>query len=182
MLALCLSLCAGAAMADHFGLYTDVAGTNCLLGPSLAFPPTLNNVYVIHKLNHGSQAAQFKVQDGSGLFLSSANVTAPYLLIGTLTGGASIAYTSCVVGDHVVATLGYFFFGTPVTCGKVEVIPDPAHATPVIVAVDCNFNEVPSTGGTLYVSTTGAPGQCGGCNEPNATESRTWGTIKALYR
>jgi len=179
MFALCLSLCAGAAMADHLGIYADAAGTSCYKPAPYAFPPTLNNLYVVHKLNPGSQAAQFKVLDASGMFLSSAAVTPPYLLIGTLTAGASVAYTSCVVGDHVVATLGYFFFGTVNPCGKVSIVPDPAHVPATdIVTVDCGFNEKIATGGSAYFG----PDTCGDCGEPNATEARTWGTIKALYR
>jgi hypothetical protein len=172
MLTLCLTLCAGAAMADHIGLYADPAGTACF-APWAGFA----QVYAVHKLNPGSTASQFKVDDTS-LAPKGAVSYGTYLNIGNVYTGVSLAYLACIQGDHVVATLTYFGAGAPTTCGAMHVVQDPTAVPPVLQVVDCPGFAKPATGGSFYFGTAA----CGDCHEPSATSTATWGSIKALYR
>ncbi len=182
MLALALTMCAGAASADHIGIYGDQAGGNCWL-TGLVAPPGSNNFYVVHKLNVGSTASQFRVNDTSGLFATTQTFPAGYLTIGTWNTDLSIAYGGCVIGDHVVATLSFLWFGAPANCGQtLAIVPAPTSPVPGEVAlVDC---AVPS--GNLETATAGTgyllPGCVTGSCDPNAAQTSTWGQIKSLYR
>lgn len=182
MLALALTMCAGAASADHIGIYGDQAGGNCWL-TGLVAPPGSNSFYVVHKLNVGSTASQFRVNDTSGLFATTQTFPAGYLTIGTWNTDLSIAYGGCVIGDHVVATLSFLWFGAPANCGQtLAIVPAPTSPIPGEVAlVDC---AVPS--GNLETATAGTgyllPGCVTGSCDPNAATTSTWGQIKSLYR
>lgn len=181
MMALALTMCASAASADHIGVYGDAEGNTCWLA-SLATPPAQNAFYVVHKLNTGSTASQFKVNDTSGLIAASQNT--PYLSIGTWNTDLSLAYGGCVIGNHVLITLNFFFFGGAPTCGNtLQIVPAPTTPVPGSVAiVDCaqpSGNLEPATAGTGYLLTNCVTqGEC----DPNATASTTWGQIKSLYR
>jgi hypothetical protein len=172
-------MCAGAAMADHIGIYSDAAGANCAL-TNLVTPPGNNALYIVHKFNAGSTASQFKVNDASSLF-ATTQVT-PYLALGSYSTDLSLAYGGCVIGDHLLMTLNYLWFGAPTTCANtLDVVPAPTSPIPGAIAlVDCATpaNVETVTGGRGYVA-----GGCvgpSGC-DPTATSSTTWGGIKALY-
>jgi hypothetical protein len=179
-----LTLCAGAAFADHIGIYADAGGTSCAL-TNLVVPPGNNALYVIHKFNGGSTASQFKVNDLSTLFATS-QVT-PYLSIGTWNTDLSLAYGGCVIGDHVLVTLNFLWFGTALTCqNTLEIVPAPTSPIPGAVAlVDCaqpSGNLESATGGRAYVGA--GSDNCvdpTGC-DPSPVAETTWGGIKALYR
>jgi hypothetical protein len=184
MMTLALTLCAGAAMADHMGAYSDVQGASCALSV-LATPPANNTAYVIHKFNTGTTAAQFKVVDTSTLFPTTQ--TTPYLSIGTWNVDLSLAYGACIIGDHVILTCNFLWFGTPITgcANTLQLVPAPSSPIPGSIAfVDCaqpSGNLETGTGGTLFVGQTSPTCPTGGC-DPNATASTTWGGVKALYR
>jgi len=179
LLTLALTVCAaGASMADHIGIYADAAGVDCF-DNTLAFPPTTNPVYIVHKFNGGtgSTASQFKVNDTTGLFNGGASTS--YLLIGAFTTGASVAYGGCLGGDIVVGQINYLWFGAPLTCGALQIVADPtAVPDPVLTTVDCNFTLKPTTGGSFFFNQNGT---CP-CQDPNATSQSTWGNVKSLYR
>jgi hypothetical protein len=182
LMTLALMMVASVALADHIGVYADQAGTDCDLN-TLSFPPTNNTLYIVHKFNAGSTASQFKVTDTSGLFATTQ--TTPYLSIGTWNTDLSLAYGGCVIGDHVLMTLNFLFFGSPApTCANtLEIGPAPTSPIPGSVAlVDCatpSGNLEPVTAGRAYV--TGGCIDPANCN-PTGTASKTWGGIKALYR
>lgn len=184
LMTLALTMCAGVAMADHLGIYSDQGGVSCAL-TTLVTPPGNNALYIVHKFNAGSTASQFKVMDTSTLFPTTQMT--PYLAIGTWNTDQSLAYGGCVVGDHVIMTLNFLFFGFPVpTCANtLEIVPAPT--SPIggaIALVDCavpSGNLETATGGRAYVGP-GSNNCPGGCNEPSATSQTTWGGIKALYR
>lgn len=183
MMTLALTMCASAAMAGHIGVYSDNAGASCALS-ALVAPPASNTAYVIHKFNSGTTAAQFKINDTSTLFATSQ--TTPYLSIGTWNTDLALAYGACIIGDHVVLTLNFLWFGTPITgcANTLDVVPAPASPIPGAIAfVDCNSpsNLVEGTGGRLFVGQTSTSCPAGGC-DPTATSETTWGGIKALYR
>jgi hypothetical protein len=169
---------AAPSFADNISVYGDAAGNQCFLS-GLVSPPAQNAFYIVHKLNAGSTAAQFKVTDTSGLFAASQNT--PYLSIGTWNTDLSLAYGGCVIGNHVVMTLNFFWFGGAPNCNQKLTI-DPAPASPIpgsIALVDCALpsgNLEAATGGSGYMSPACA-GQCA-----VATQSTTWGSVKALYK
>jgi hypothetical protein len=178
LLAFGVVLAANVAVADHLGIYADATGSSCTVTGPLAFPPTVNNCYVIHKYTAGTTGARFKVNDLSGLF--QAAKTTPYLEGGGGTApytGSSLAYGNCLNGQLVIYTLGFLWFGQPLVCGKLEIVADPLEPLGIIYT-DCNFGSHSATGGQFFW---GANGDCTQCNEV-ATETTTWGTIKALYR
>lgn len=108
MLTMCLTLCAGAAMADHIGLYAENTGLNCFKG--VWAPDGLsNNVFIIQKFNTGSTASEFKVMDTSNAPFTGMIVTAGYLATATDPfSGVSVAYQACIISSSViVARLRY---------------------------------------------------------------------------
>jgi hypothetical protein len=185
LMTLALTMCAGAAMADHIGIYADQAGMTCYLS-GLVTPPGNNAMYIVHKLNPGSTAAQFKVTDATAGGLFPTTQTTPYLALGTWNTDWSLAYGGCVVNDHVLATLNFLWFGSPLACHQTLTI-DPAPTSPVpgaVALVDCSVPDAQlktASGGRAFA---GVPeDSCpASCNEPNATENSTWGQVKALYR
>ena len=186
LMTLALMVCASAAMADHVGTYSDQSGTSCVL-TTLAPPPTNNSVYIIQKFNaNGATAIQFKVNDAtSGLFFANATYNAAFLVLGTPQTDLSIAYTSCLVGDVLCATLNYFWFGAPITGCGATVGVGPAPTSPIpgeIATVECDLATVTAlTGGQLWVGP--GAGDCpGGPCDPLAAQENTWGGVKALYR
>jgi hypothetical protein len=183
LMTLALMMCAGAAMADHIGIYADTDGLSCAL-TTLVSPPGNNAFYVIHKLNPGATAAQFKITDATAGALFATTQTTPYLALGTWNTDWSLAYGGCIIGQHVLATLNFLWFGQPLTCNQTLSV-DPAPTSPVpgaIALVDCAnpANLKSASGGRAFAG----PGndQCpAGCGEV-ATETTTWGSVKALYR
>ena len=174
-------LLASAAHADHIGLYNDPQGSCSGMVP--APTPTLNAVYVVHKQNNGAAAVQFKIQNQSGLFPVSQ--TSPYDRLGVWDGDWAFDFGGCVAGDHLVATLNFLWFGTPITgCGQtLRVVDAPTSAIPgEIVVADCAFNLETATGGAFYFEA--APLTCAfdiGCYA-TPVQTSTWGAVKALYR
>ena len=148
------------AMAGHIGVYSDPTGSSCSLAPGQNF-----GVTVIEKFSLGSTGVRFGINFGGNIYLAK---TTPFTPVGDLPGDLSLAYGQCLNGSIVLATLF-----TQLIAGTLQVVPAQAFAN--IIYTDCNFGEYPGTGGTAYVGTTG------NCNEV-ATESSTWGQVKALYR
>ena len=177
---LAIMLCASGAMADSIGVYSETGGAdgNCAL-TTLVPPPGANTLYIVHKLNEGSTAAQFKVNDLSGLF--PANQTTTFLTLGTWNVDLSVSYGGCVSGEIVIMNLIFLWFGTPTTgCNnRLDVVAAPTSPIPgEIATVECDFATVtPAAGLSGYVG----PGS-GACCPVIATEESTWGGVKALYR
>ncbi|MCI0452190.1 MAG: hypothetical protein L0Z51_07340 [Candidatus Latescibacteria bacterium] len=183
MMALALTMCAGAASADHFGLYSDVAGTSCVLAAPPVGPPGFG-VYVVHKFNAGAGAAQFRVTDTTGFFATTQSTIAG-LALGTWNDDWSIAYgAACLQDDLNIATLNFLYFGGPLACNTNLAI-DPAPTSPIpgaISLVDCGGGFKAATGGRMYFGVTGD--SCvdpTGC-DPLGVAETTWGGVKALYR
>lgn len=148
------------SMASHIGIYSDVSGASCSLAPGQGF-----NATVIEKFSTGSTGVRFGVAMGSNVFFA---MTSPFTAVGALPGDLSLAYGQCLNGSIVLSSMFNLLSG-----GTLQVIP--AAAFPNIIITNCQFGEVVATGGTAYV------GGTGNCNEV-ATESSTWGQVKALYR
>ena len=178
---------AGAARGDCIGIYADTRGLECHLN-LVQFPGT-NSLYIVHQLNaNGTMASQFKVEDASGLFPTSQ--TSPYLTIGTWNTDLSIAYGSCVLGDHVLMTLNFYWFGNAIIgCGNtLGVAPAPTSPIPgQIVVVNCLPSHDPQpaySGRDFYVQSVFLfcipPCGCGDFHI--SVDAATWGSVKALYR
>lgn len=181
LMTLALTMCAGAAMADHIGIYSDQGGLSCAL-TTLAPIPGNNTVYIVHKYNTGSAASQFKVTDTSGLIPLSQTTT--YLSLGTWNADLSLSYGGCAAGDLVLMTLSFFWGGVAPTCANtLEIAPAPTSPIAGSVAlVECDFETVtPVSAGRSFFGP-GSDTCPAGCNEPSATNTATWGSIKALYR
>jgi hypothetical protein len=184
MLAMALTLCAGAASADHFGIYATNDGLDCALENAPVGPPGLS-VYIIHKFNAGAGAAQFRVVDTSGYFATTQSTIAG-LALGSWNTDWSIAYgAACLQGDLLIATLNFLNFGTPTSCPANGLTIADAPTSPVpgaIALVNCGGDFETGSGGTLYLGPNAA--SCvapTGC-DPSAVSQTTWGGVKALYR
>jgi len=186
LLAFGLAVCAGGAQADNFGLATDIQLNSCALVNPVLYPER-NTLYVFQQLNNGSAAAQFKIDDTSGLFFLSWS--SPYLALGTPNTDISIAYGSCIVGTHVLLTLEYLWFGVPITGCNNRLVVAPAPTSPIpgeIVIVDCGppWTYRTGWGRTTFVGADAMScfglGGCCDCVLP--VRSATWGSIKAMFR
>ena len=183
ILATCLCMCAGAAFADHIGLYNEAAGTNCFRAAPWVPDGGSNFVFVIQKFNTGSTGSEFKINNTSGAPFSSFTLgNAVYLTIGAPEGGISVSYTFCQnLPQFTIIRLRYadddLTGAAPTPCGKLEVVENPTAVPPVRQTAGCSSNLHPATGGSFYWGT-----GCPGCADPTATEATTWGGVKALYR
>ena len=182
-IALALTMCSGAAMADKIGIYADAGGTNCSFNPA-AF--ALVTLYIVHDAEGGGKVSKFMISDLSGMTPTGSSVQAPFLAIGTYAAGIEIAYPECQNGKVVIGTLGYFHQAEVMNCSRtVQVVPHPGSQVPgEVIVVDCNLpfgNIEVAQGGRAWGGTD--PVACGDCFEPTVpTNESTWGGIKALYR
>jgi len=183
-LSILLIVAPGVALADQIGVFVDPAGTVCRLATPLPAPAN-NAFYIVHRFNTGATASQFKVVDATGLFPASQST--PYLLLGTWNVDLSLAYGGCVLGDHMLMTLNFFWFGGALPTGCTENLYLAAAPTsPIpgeIAIVDCaqpsgNIKPATSRAGVVYSSDANS---CGACPHAPVAES-TWGGVKALYR
>jgi hypothetical protein len=179
LIAMAITLCAGAAMADHIGIYTDVVATSCTLSSVLPFP-TVNHVYVVHRFTAGAKGSSWKVIDASGLIAASNTLlgTPQYLKIGEWNTGIIVGYAFCYFGDVPVMDLGFYAIGTPAVCASLTVVANPNQLQGEVVAIDCNDAEHVATGGVFHFNPNDT---CLDCGEV-ATKQSTWGNVKALYR
>jgi len=181
-LALALTMCSGAAMADSVGVYTSAAATSCAVAPT-AFG--LVTLYIVHDTD-GGRVSKFMVNDLLGLTPTGTSVTPGFISIGTYAGGIEIAYPTCQNGKIVIGTLGYFYQLESMSCARtVQVVPHPGSEVPgEVIAVDCNTpfgNIETAVGGRAWGGNDSEA--CGGCLPPTvATQESTWGGVKALYR
>jgi len=161
-LAAVLLLVASVALADHVGLYADDAGEDWCMLPGF-YGGT--GAAIIQKFSTGTYGSRWSLQlpEGSSYFdfLSSYSTT------GSVTSDFSVATGECLDGDillgHLIASL---------TIGTAWVVP--AQTQTDILWFDCEGTGHPGTGGATYIW---LGGSC-----INATESSTWGRVKALYR
>jgi len=182
-IALALTLCSGAALADTIGAYADDQGISCALNPT-AFG--LLTVYFIHD-SDGGRVAKFRVNEQLGLGAAiGTSVTAGFVSIGTYGAGIEIGYPTCRVGKTLMGSMAFFYQLQPMSClNSAQIVAHPgSEVTGEVIAVDCNTpfgNIETAVGGRAWGGED--PDPCGGCLPPivGTTES-TWGGIKALYR
>jgi hypothetical protein len=178
LIALALVMISGAAMADHIGIYNDQVASGCTLVAPGGFVPY--SIFVVHRFTVGATGSQFAVNDVSTQAATGFAALGGFLVIGNLAD-LSLAYGACLTGPDIPAVqLNYFAVGNPSPCGLVEIIPAPSGGGN-IKYTDCNFAEIPATGGQFWFN---SGTSCNDCDEPPtvATEESTWGKVKSLYR
>jgi hypothetical protein len=177
MLALALTMCASmafAAVGGLIGVYSDAAGTNCGYTPAFG----IANIFVVHTAIPAATASQFKVDYSAVLDPYISETLAPGLLgLGTSGAGIGVSYAGCKNTPLLLLTLTFFDQNLTPACTPVTVVPDPAAPTGTIEVVDCNTVKVLGDGGTMWWN---GDASCGDCF-PTATETKSWGKIKALY-
>ena len=176
------------AQSDYIGIFTDGSYDNCEFSDDS--PDTLT-AYVVHKnmpFSTGSRASRFQVRSGGGFtgtwiseqVASYAWYSDP-LAIGNSQDGVAVAYILCLPSPILIVTVKYWCVGTSPPCSYLEVVPDPKSINDSIESVDCDYNLVLSTEGRrLYFNSDGTCDCAEGIS--TATESTTWGRVKALYR
>lgn len=158
-------LIANVAMADHVGLYLDGTGSSCEMPAGGYFTGT--QAAVIQKFSTGTYGSRWSINFPAGTTIFSFATT--FTPTGAVASDITVGTGQCLNGDIV---LGYLIGN--LGAGVATVVP--AQGFPNILWLDCSFGEISGTGGTAYI---GVPG--GNCGEV-ATETSTWGQVKALYR
>ena len=176
-----IPLAANAGWGGRVELYSDGALSQCTLTDT---GPGVGDIYVFHRMS------ELTILDGTvGIMFrlgSSAGFTGTWLedIIpsGLLASGTS--QSGIIVGDGcwhdtdvIVLHARYQMLGTSQSCSFIEVLPRPGY--PWIETVTCGFGDfLPVDGDRIQVN----PDASCPCEIPVATESTTWGRIKAIYR
>lgn len=177
LLACCIVLCASVAFgqAGAIGVFSDMNGTDCNLWDNVTNVCLYHVVYINHG---GAQAVQFaapKPPCHMGIWLSDIYYSP--IILGDSQTGVVIGFGGCYLAPTLVLTMQYLCLGTTGSCCTYRVIPDPAAASGLIEAVDCNNVTVYPAGNCAVVN---PDASCPCWATP--VEGSTWGGIKALYR
>ncbi len=181
VLILCLALLPATVHANHIGIYDDPVTLCVATTPPFGTP---FDVYVILRPTTGTTAAAYRVQAAlpatlllvAGTDLSCPGICEPFPFPDPLGDGAYTMPRACSSEDWPIWRFTFIRLGPVPGCNQFSVV---AHADETsLFALDCDANPIPASGGTFSMAD--APGQCGGCTL--ATESTTWGAVKALYR
>jgi hypothetical protein len=182
LLTLAVVLVASTSMAQqpigHVGVFSDPTATSCDIQDIAG----IVHVYVCHvEATIGARASQFKVDMDPSLSTLTyiAESVSIGLSIGDALNGIAISYNTCVSTFPLeLIHIQFFGTGTITSCGKFQIVQDPAQEDNEIAFVDCSSNLVLT--GTLDGSAmVNATGDCG-CNVAN--EETSWSKIKALYQ
>jgi hypothetical protein len=117
-------------LAGSIGLYNDPEGTNEFLLDTGG----LVTYYLVHKVERGATASEFKVEAPAGWNLVAANWEFPVNL-GYVETGISIAYGRCAYGNVLVGTLTYMSPGNTPAGTRFKVLPHNLYND--IQVVDC---------------------------------------------
>jgi hypothetical protein len=140
-------------------------------------------VYVFHQFSAGASGSQFRVLDTTG-FLATTQSTIIGTSVGTWNTDWSIAYGACLIGDLHIATLNFFYFGSPLLCAnRMEITPAPTSAIPgAIIFANCAQELETATGGQIWFGPGSQAGPMGCWCVVLAAQEATWGAVKVLYR
>jgi hypothetical protein len=155
------------AMADHIGLYGDLAGSTCLVAPGFAQG---NTAFVLHKFTTGATGSRWKINFPAGSTIFAFSPAGTFSPLGNVTTDMSVGYGGCNTGTLY---LGYCVGSLTAGAGAVVA----ADLQTNVIYTDCGFTQLNATGGTFTVGAAG-PAPCGEV----PTEPTTWGSVKALYR
>lgn len=166
--------------AEFIGVFNDSNGCTCQI---FDHGPGLVTIAVIHVNSPGATGSRFAVPQSACMRLTYLAESPVFPgTTGNSQTGISIDYGRCHTGTFQVLTIQYFAQGLTEDCCYIKVLPDPSTSSGRIETINCNeetvflseFRDVINVGYDCW------------CNiEPScypvATESSTWGKIKALY-
>lgn len=146
----------------------------------------ISYLYVIVRPTTGTTAAAYRIQPAlpAALFIASATdlscpgICEPFPVPDPFGEGAYTIPRDCSTDEWPVWRYSLLWFGTPFGCHTLSVVSHSTLPGPGPVVYDCDANPIPATGGTFTMGS--SPRQCGSYTV--ATESTTWGAVKALYR
>ena len=155
------------AETRRLAIYADEGLTQSTLDD---YVPRTVTLYVLDTGDYAT-GVQFSVRPTGGFTGVWMSETSVYLVAGDSRTGISIAYASCYTLPAVALTMTYQLLGTSSACSELRL--EPADGRPCVVSPDtfCAWVESCITSlGHLKV------------NCPVATQTTTWGMVKALYR
>jgi len=166
-----LLLLASSANAGFWELhiYSDTALTDSTIHDNV---PSIVNLYVVEAGSFsGATGARFSTEPSAGFTGVWLGDVPSFFTVGNTPTDFAVAYGACLPPPILVVTMTYQLFGTSTPCSELRIAPADGQQLVIAPDVDCFFTEGVITDlGSLRVS----------C--PVATESTTWGQVKALYR
>jgi hypothetical protein len=168
--------------AEFIGVFDDSTGCPCGIFDKV---PGLVTIAVLHVNSSGTTGSRFAVPQSACMELVwLAEVSVFPGTTGNSQTGISIDYGQCHTGTFQVLTIQYFGSGLTEDCCYIEVLPDPSALSEHIEIINCNKETVFISEFRDRINTDGVLCYCDWepvCY-PVATESSTWGKIKALYK
>ena len=160
------------ALGSGLSLYSDATLTDCTLSDHEA---RIATVHVAEDSDRGATGIRFRIVGSAGFTGVWLSESTTYVTVGNSQTDLSMGFGECLFGRFSVLTVTYQMFGTS-TCSSLEIAP--AQGFPVSLCQSCIFHEEPCIDNrALHVNCSGSFD----CN-PLATQSTTWGRVKALYR
>jgi len=174
---LCLVPFTAFAGVGYLAIHGDAQGLSC----DIANPPNpgaLVTVYVFHQFGvPGESAAEsrFRIaQPPEWTFITFTN-TPGYVPIGSALTDVRVGYGECVNTPIIIGTVLCFANQAAPPCSQFQILAPVG--LPSVVGYDCSFVEYSTVGLGAVVNP-----QASCCCQCLATESSTWGSVKALYR
>jgi len=119
------------ALAGSIGVYADAEGTDA----NIVDTGSTVTMYVVHKVSAGGTASAFTIEAPEGWTYVDSD--SPYITIGSLVGGMSVAYGECLTGTIHAMTLTYQSPGNSSAGTTFKVHPHPEWPDGV-VCVSCD--------------------------------------------
>ncbi len=177
---LLLCLCAGCiavpARADYIALHAESYSDLCV---KQVTPFVMTSVYVFHVLSDGARGSAWRVENSTAM-LSAGSSCAGIGIQGDPYTGIWLNYNGCRTGTFPICQLNLMSFSLPPIPGCYHLRVLPAPGDPYVIAVDCTSVPQAATGGYFSFDPDEKLPPCDDCATP--VESRTWGSVKALYR
>jgi hypothetical protein len=139
------------AQGGHVGLYSDIAGTNPEITPTLS---QVFNVYVVVTLNPTVRGAQFRIY-APPTFSSHVIFTgysSAYSNLGDPFTGIAVDFGTCLSSPVVALTLSFIAI-SDIACEQLQVLGDP-NVGGALYTYSCTLDPLFASGGIGYVSTT----------------------------
>lgn len=185
LLAGCLMLIAGAALAQagYFHVWGD--STRCLCDPDNTDGYMV--VHVFHEGTPGATACQFKVEIfGAPLTWVGDQYSFP-TVIGSSQNGVAMLYDACLASPIHLMKITYL--GISNACDRISIVDDPNATPPGIYVTDCatpDPNLLVAGGTQTYINVDGNCWNCSPYYDPPwcdvPVEETTWGRVKEMYK
>jgi hypothetical protein len=152
---------------DRLVIFSDEGLTDSTLTDDA---PRTVSLYVVHRNFDYGTGVRFATAADPGFTGVWLSETSSHYTMGKSTTDISVSYGLCRPSPVVVLTMVYQMFGTSESCSKLSIAPAAGFSDAVCFSHGGCFYENACQTGALHV------------NCPVATESTTWGRVKALYR